>query len=213
MGTSGSFPKCRVPRHKCGHLPPSTGEVKNEYSCTSTAHTPSWTTVDLQKIKSSQIIPNQERKMKWPASRETHKGTWEINKKLQHKTWRKRQLTRPKLRLKNNNKIDVKKIKWARYRPGVAQSVGRGIALIFHDRGTRRVVSSTSRQHFTPGKDPVPILREAVKIDVIYHVRMWTEFNCRFKKKKMSWGTTSLSKTSPRAIGQVQCRLHTSNGD
>ena len=39
---------------------------------------------------------------------------------------------------------------------------GRGIALLFHDRGTRRgwVVSSTPRPHFTPGKDPVPILQE-----------------------------------------------------
>ena len=31
-----------------------------------------------------------------------------------------------------------KKVKWSRYRPGVAQRVGRGIALLFHDRGTRR---------------------------------------------------------------------------
>ena len=30
------------------------------------------------------------------------------------------------------------KVKWSRYRPGVAQRVGRGIALLFHDRGTRR---------------------------------------------------------------------------
>jgi len=46
---------------------------------------------------------------------------------------------------------------------GVAQRVGRGIALLFHDRGTRRgwVVSSTLRPYFTPGKDPVPILQEA----------------------------------------------------
>ena len=45
----------------------------------------------------------------------------------------------------------------------MAQRVGRGIALLFHDRGTRRgwVVSSTSRPLFTPGKDPVPILQEA----------------------------------------------------
>jgi len=45
----------------------------------------------------------------------------------------------------------------------VAQRVGRGIALLFHDRGTRRrwVVSSTARPHFTPGKDPVPILQDA----------------------------------------------------
>ena len=44
----------------------------------------------------------------------------------------------------------------------MAQRVGRGIALLFHDRSTRRgwVVSSTPRPHFTPGKDPVPILQE-----------------------------------------------------
>jgi len=56
-----------------------------------------------------------------------------------------------------------KKVKCSRYRPGVAQRVGRGIALLFHDRGTRRgcVVSSTRRPHFTPRKDPVPILHEA----------------------------------------------------
>ena len=55
------------------------------------------------------------------------------------------------------------KVKWSRYRPGVAQRVGRGIALLFHDRGTRKVwvVSSTPRPHFTPKKDPVPILQEA----------------------------------------------------
>jgi hypothetical protein len=48
-------------------------------------------------------------------------------------------------------------------RPGVAQRVGRGVALLFHDPGTRRgwVVSSTPRPHFTPGKDPVPIVQEA----------------------------------------------------
>jgi len=55
------------------------------------------------------------------------------------------------------------KVKWSRYRPGVAQRVGRGIALLFHDRGIRRgwVVSSTPQPHFTPGKDPVPIVQEA----------------------------------------------------
>ena len=52
----------------------------------------------------------------------------------------------------------MKKVKWSRYRPGVSQR-----ALLLHDRGTRRgwVVSSTPRPHFTPGKDPVPILQEA----------------------------------------------------
>ena len=57
----------------------------------------------------------------------------------------------------------IKNVKLSRYRPGVAHRVGRGIALLFHDRGTRRgwVVSSTPRPHFTPGKEPVPILQEA----------------------------------------------------
>ena len=55
------------------------------------------------------------------------------------------------------------KVKWSHYRPTVAQRVGTGTDLPFHDRGTRRgwVVSSTPRPHFTPGKDPVPILQEA----------------------------------------------------
>ena len=53
-------------------------------------------------------------------------------------------------------------LKWSRYRPDVAQGVGRGIALLFHDRRTSRgwLVSSTLRPHFTPGKVPVPILQE-----------------------------------------------------
>jgi len=53
------------------------------------------------------------------------------------------------------------KVKWSRYRPGVAQRVGRGIALLHldHGTGTGWGVSSTPRPHFTPGKDPVPINR------------------------------------------------------
>jgi hypothetical protein len=41
--------------------------------------------------------------------------------------------------------------------------LGRGIDLLFHDRGTRKgwVVSSTPRPHFCPGKEPEPILQEA----------------------------------------------------
>jgi hypothetical protein len=59
--------------------------------------------------------------------------------------------------------VKRKKVKWSLYRPGVAQRVGRGIALLFHDRGTRRgwVVSNTPRPYFTRGKDTVPILQEA----------------------------------------------------
>ena len=50
------------------------------------------------------------------------------------------------------------KVKWSRYRPGVAQRVGTGITLLFHDRGTRRgwVVGSTLRPHLPqerPGTD------------------------------------------------------------
>jgi len=56
-----------------------------------------------------------------------------------------------------------KKVKWYRYSPCVAQRMGSGLALLFHDRGTRRgwVVSSTPWPHFTLRKDPVPILQEA----------------------------------------------------
>ena len=65
---------------------------------------------------------------------------------------------------RNHTKSNVKvKVKWYLYRPDVAQRVDRGIALLFHDRGTRRgwVVSSTPRPHFTPEKDTVPVLQEA----------------------------------------------------
>jgi hypothetical protein len=56
------------------------------------------------------------------------------------------------------------KVKLSRYRTGVAQRVGRGITLLFHDRGTRRggAVSRTTRPHFTLGKDPVTIVQEAL---------------------------------------------------
>ena len=55
----------------------------------------------------------------------------------------------------------LQRVKWSCYRPGVAQRVGRGIALLFHDRGTRRgwVVSSTPQLLFTPGKDQIPLYR------------------------------------------------------
>ena len=47
--------------------------------------------------------------------------------------------------------------------PVVAQRVGRGIALLFQDHGTRRewVVSVTPWPLFTLGKDPVSIVQEA----------------------------------------------------
>ena len=55
------------------------------------------------------------------------------------------------------------KLKLSRYRPVLAQRVGRGTAQLFHDRGTRWgwVVSNTPRPLFTPRKEPVPIVQEA----------------------------------------------------
>ena len=57
----------------------------------------------------------------------------------------------------------IGKVKQSLLQAYVAQRVGRGIDLLFLDRGTRRgwVVSSTPRPHLTPGKDTVPILQEA----------------------------------------------------
>ena len=65
---------------------------------------------------------------------------------------------------KFNRYITKWKVKWSRYRPGVAQKVGRGIVLLFHDHDTRRgwVVSSTPQPHFTPrekGKTCYPFYR------------------------------------------------------
>ena len=59
--------------------------------------------------------------------------------------------------------LDIRMVKVPVTGPVVAQRVGRGIALLFHDRGPRRgwVVSSTPRSYFTPGKDPVPIVQVA----------------------------------------------------
>ena len=52
-------------------------------------------------------------------------------------------------------------VKWSRYRPAVAQRVGRGIALLFHDRGTRRGEWSAARPGRTlhPGRTRYPFYR------------------------------------------------------
>jgi len=56
---------------------------------------------------------------------------------------------------------ELVKVKWSRYRPGVAQRVGRGIALLFHDRGTRRGEWSAVSPGRTlpPGKSRYPFYR------------------------------------------------------
>jgi hypothetical protein len=70
-----------------------------------------------------------------------------------------------------------KKVKCSRYRPGVAQRVGSGIALLFHVHSTRRgwVVSSTLRLKFTPGKDWVHILQE-VGFSVSIYITLQNEY-------------------------------------
>ena len=69
---------------------------------------------------------------------------------------------------------EIKKVKKGKVPPPPVQALrlctgrtayrgSRGIALPFHDHGTRRGwgVSGTPRPLFTPGKDPVPIVQEA----------------------------------------------------
>jgi len=53
------------------------------------------------------------------------------------------------------------KVKCPRYRPGVAQTVGRDIALLFHDRGTRRGEWLAARPGRTlpPEKTRYPLYR------------------------------------------------------
>jgi len=57
--------------------------------------------------------------------------------------------------------ITYNKVKWSRYRPGVAQRMGRGIALLFHDGGNRGGEWSAARPGRTlpPGKTRYPFYR------------------------------------------------------
>jgi len=57
---------------------------------------------------------------------------------------KKTAVTCPKLRRWWRH-LAYKKVKWSRNRPSVAQRVGRGIALLYHDRDTRRWVGG--QQH------------------------------------------------------------------
>ena len=54
-----------------------------------------------------------------------------------------------------------KKVKWSRFWPGVAQRVGRGISLLFHDRGTKGCEWSAAHPSRTllPGKSRYPLYR------------------------------------------------------
>jgi hypothetical protein len=66
---------------------------------------------------------------------------------------------------KVNNKVKVQctLVQVLRFCTGrTAYRGSRGVALTFHDHGTRRGEGSASRPgRFAPGKDPVPILQEA----------------------------------------------------
>ena len=63
-------------------------------------------------------------------------------------------------------------IKWSRYRPGLAQRVGRGIALLFHERGNRRGEWSAARpgRNSPPGKIPYPFYRRLGRIFVYIYI-------------------------------------------
>ena len=56
---------------------------------------------------------------------------------------------------------DTTSVKWSRYRSGVAQRMGRGIALLYHGRGTRRGEWSAARpgRTLTLGKTQFLIYR------------------------------------------------------
>ena len=74
-----------------------------------------------------------------------------------------RRIHKNKYAVEHSKKGKVKiKVKLSRYRPGVAHRLGRGMALFFHDRGTRRGKWSAARSgrtlprertgsHFTGG--------------------------------------------------------------
>ena len=57
--------------------------------------------------------------------------------------------------------MHLSKVKCSCYRPGVAQRMGRGIALLFHDRGTRRGEWSAARpgRTLSPRKTHYPFYR------------------------------------------------------
>jgi len=55
----------------------------------------------------------------------------------------------------------MQKVKCSRYRPGMAQRVGRGIALLLYGRGTRRGEWPAARlgRNLPPGKTRYPLYR------------------------------------------------------
>jgi len=63
-----------------------------------------------------------------------------------------------------NNLFKKVKVKFSRQRPGVAQRVSKGIAVLFHDRGTRRGEWSAARPGRTlpPGKTRYPLYRRLI---------------------------------------------------
>jgi hypothetical protein len=82
----------------------------------------------------------------------------------------------------------------------VAQSLGRVIALLFHDRSTRRglVVSSTHRPYFTPGKNRYPFCR-----------RLGCMYSIEFLLQSANWLIDYISSAIPlrRLIIGKLCRI------
>jgi hypothetical protein len=82
--------------------------------------------------------------------------TWDVEEYLT--------LSKSHFNVKVKVKVKVTVVQALRLCTGrTAHRGSRGIALPFHDHGTRRGrgVSVTPRPLFTPGKDPVPIVQEA----------------------------------------------------
>ena len=111
----------------------------------------SWMIVDSCLCSVGGLFPSVSRYFKWPLSFSFHIKSLPAyfsfpfcvpHNHLYHPPWL------PKLYL-----VKVK-VKLSRYRPGVAQRVGRGIAVLLHDRGTRRGEWSAARPGRTlpPGK-------------------------------------------------------------
>jgi len=101
------------------------------------------------------------------------------------------------------------KVKWSRYRHGVAQRVGRGVPLPLHDRGTRRgwVVSSTPQLHFTPRKDPVPIVQESGWAENLVPTAIWSRIIQPVVSHYTDWATQLNSKFIKRYAGCIRRNL------
>ena len=124
-------------------------------------------------------------------------------------TSERKEKEKEKKRKKKKKKEKKKRLKFSRYKPGVAQRVGRRIALLFHDHGTRRgrVVSSMTWLHFTPGKEPVPILQEVGWAENLVCTGIWFRTVQPVVSHYTDWATQPTSESIIPLITSQQCIL------